>query len=86
MGKPTIAGRAVAAMPERGVGLDIAQPVHRATDRDWWAWERLIDQYGRLIWATAHDFNFSESDAAQASRREETPCTQRRLVSAMSAH
>jgi RNA polymerase sigma factor (sigma-70 family) len=51
-------------MPERGVGLDIAQLVHRATDGDWWAWERLIDQYGRLIWATTHDFKLSESDAA----------------------
>jgi hypothetical protein len=38
-------------MPEHGVGLDIAQLVQRAADGDWWAWERLIDQYGRLIWA-----------------------------------
>jgi RNA polymerase sigma factor (sigma-70 family) len=63
VGKP-LAGRAVAAMPERGVGLDIAQLVQRATDGDRWAWERLVDQYGRLIWATTHDFKLAESDAA----------------------
>ena len=51
-------------MPERGVGLDIAQLVHRAADGDWWAWERLVDQYGKLIWATTHDFKLAESDAA----------------------
>lgn len=64
MGKPTLAGRAVAAMPERGVGLDIAQLVKRAADGDWWAWERLVDQYGSLIWATTYDFKLAESDAA----------------------
>jgi RNA polymerase sigma factor (sigma-70 family) len=64
VGEPTLAGRAVVAMPERGVGLDIAQLVQRATDGDRWAWERLVDQYGRLIWATAHDFKLAESDAA----------------------
>ena len=64
MGKPTLAGRAVAAMPERGVGVDIAQLVRRAADGDWWAWERLVDQYGRLIWAMTHDFKLAESDAA----------------------
>jgi RNA polymerase sigma factor (sigma-70 family) len=59
-----VAGDAVAAMPERSVGLDIAELVRRATDGDWWAWERLIHQYGRLIWATTHDFKLAESDAA----------------------
>ncbi len=59
-----VAGDAVAAMPERGVGLDIAALVRRATEGDWWAWERLIEQYGRLIWATTRDFKLAESDAA----------------------
>jgi RNA polymerase sigma factor (sigma-70 family) len=59
-----MAGDAAAVMPERGVGLDIAELVRRATDGDWWAWERLISQYGRLIWATTHDFKLAESDAA----------------------
>ena len=59
-----MAGDAAAVMPERGVGLDIAELVRRATDGDWWAWERLINQYGKLIWATTHDFKLAESDAA----------------------
>jgi RNA polymerase sigma factor (sigma-70 family) len=59
-----VAGNAVAAMPERGAGLDIAELVRRAADGDWWAWERLIEQYSRLIWATAHNFKLAESDAA----------------------
>jgi RNA polymerase sigma factor (sigma-70 family) len=62
--KPNLAGYAVAGMPEHGVGLDIAQLVRCAGDGDWWAWEHLIDQYGRLIWATTHDFKLAESDAA----------------------
>jgi RNA polymerase sigma factor (sigma-70 family) len=59
-----VAGDAVVALPERGVGLDIAALVRRATEGDWWAWERLIEQYGRLIWATTRDFKLAESDAA----------------------
>lgn len=62
--RPAVAGYAGAAMSERGAVLDIAELVRRATDGDWWAWERLIDQYGRLIWATTHDFKLTESDAA----------------------
>src|SRR5258708_4522952 len=52
-------------MPEHGVGLDIAQLVRRAADGDWWAGERLIDQYGRPIWAMTHDFQLAENDAAE---------------------
>jgi RNA polymerase sigma factor (sigma-70 family) len=62
--KRLLTGHAFAGMPERGVGLDIAQVVLCATDGEVWAWERLIDQYGRLIWATTHDFKLAESDAA----------------------
>jgi RNA polymerase sigma factor (sigma-70 family) len=58
-----VAGYAV-AIPNGGATLDIADLVRRAADGDWWAWERLIDQYGRLIWATAHSFKLPESDAA----------------------
>lgn len=61
---PRLAGNAVGAVQERGAGLDIAQLVQRAADGDLWAWERLIGQYGRLIWATTHDFRLAESDAA----------------------
>jgi RNA polymerase sigma factor (sigma-70 family) len=61
---PAVAGYAVAAIPEGRSSLDIADLVRRATDGDWWAWERLIDKYGRLIWATTHSFKLPESDAA----------------------
>jgi RNA polymerase sigma factor (sigma-70 family) len=64
VGKVTSASYAVADIPEQGGSLDIAQLVRRAGEGDWWAWERLIDQYGRLIWATTHDFKLAESDAA----------------------
>jgi RNA polymerase sigma factor (sigma-70 family) len=38
--------------------------VRRATEGDRWAWERLVDQYARLIWAITRDFKLAESDAA----------------------
>jgi RNA polymerase sigma factor (sigma-70 family) len=60
----TLDGHAIMGTPEHGVGLDIAQVVRRAADGDLWAWERLIDQYGRLIWATTRDFRLAESDAS----------------------
>ena len=44
--------------------LDVAQLVRRAVDGDCWAWERLVDQYSRLIWAITRDFKLVESDAA----------------------
>jgi RNA polymerase sigma factor (sigma-70 family) len=43
---------------------DIAQLVQRAGEGDRWAWERLIDQYARLIWSITRDFKLAESDAA----------------------
>jgi RNA polymerase sigma factor (sigma-70 family) len=62
--KATLDSHAIVGTPEHAVGLDIAQVVRRAADGDLWAWERLIDQYGRLIWATTHDFRLAESDAS----------------------
>ena len=44
--------------------LDVAWLVRRAAEGDQWAWERLIEQYGRLIWAMTRDFKLVESDAA----------------------
>jgi RNA polymerase sigma factor (sigma-70 family) len=44
--------------------LDAAWLVRRAADGDQWAWERLVDQYARLIWAMTRDFKLVESDAA----------------------
>jgi RNA polymerase sigma factor (sigma-70 family) len=44
--------------------LDVAQLVWRASEGDRWAWERLVEQYARLIWAMTRDFKLTESDAA----------------------
>jgi RNA polymerase sigma factor (sigma-70 family) len=44
--------------------LDVAQLVRRAAGGDRRAWERLVDQYSRLIWAMTRDFKLAESDAA----------------------
>jgi RNA polymerase sigma factor (sigma-70 family) len=43
---------------------DIASLVRQATAGDKAAWERLVDQYSRLIWAMTRDFRLSEIDAA----------------------
>ena len=58
-------GHTLTAVPEHDTGaLDIALLVRRATEGDRWAWERLVDQYARLIWAITRDFKLVESDAA----------------------
>jgi RNA polymerase sigma factor (sigma-70 family) len=44
--------------------LDIALLVRRAAQDDHWAWERLVDQFARLIWSITRDFKLGESDAA----------------------
>lgn len=43
---------------------DIAAVVRRAADGDMHAWDRLVDQYGRLIWSIPVRFKLEESDAA----------------------
>ena len=56
---------ASAVMPEQDHGdLDVARLVRRAAEGDRRAWERLVDQYARLIWAITRDFKLAESDAA----------------------
>jgi RNA polymerase sigma factor (sigma-70 family) len=47
---------------------DIAQLVRGATDGDRRAWERLVDQYARLIWAITAEFKLTESDAADVAQ------------------
>jgi RNA polymerase sigma factor (sigma-70 family) len=44
--------------------IDIPQLVQRAAMGDRLAWEHLVDQYSRLIWAMTRDFKLPESDAA----------------------
>src|ERR1700689_5431729 len=47
---------------------DIARLVRGAADGDRRAWERLVDQYARLIWSITVDFKLSESDAADVAQ------------------
>jgi RNA polymerase sigma factor (sigma-70 family) len=44
--------------------LSIAEVVRCAAAGDAAAWERLMDQYGRLIWSITRDFKLGESDAS----------------------
>jgi RNA polymerase sigma factor (sigma-70 family) len=43
---------------------DISLLLLRAADGDLPAWERLVDQYARLIWSITAEFKLVESDAA----------------------
>jgi RNA polymerase sigma factor (sigma-70 family) len=47
---------------------DPAILVKRAASGDSWAWERLVDRYGRLIWAMTREFKLGESDADDVSQ------------------
>jgi RNA polymerase sigma factor (sigma-70 family) len=48
--------------------LDTAQLVHRAAAGDLRAWEALVDQFGRLIWAVTGRFKLVDSDAADIAQ------------------
>ena len=48
--------------------LDVAALIRRASNGDRQAWERLIDQYARLIWSITVDFKLVESDAADVAQ------------------
>ena len=64
-GQPALASYGTATIAGRDAGvLDIAQLVRQAAEGDRWAWERLVDQYARIIWAVTRDFKLAESDAA----------------------
>lgn len=47
---------------------DIAQLVRGAAAGDRWAWERLVEQYERLIWAMTREFKLADSDAGDVSQ------------------
>jgi len=48
--------------------LDVARLVRRAATGDKRAWERLVDQYARLIWSITREFRLVESDAADVAQ------------------
>ena len=66
--KTDSAGTGIAMPEQNGGGLDVAWLVRRAADGDGWAWERLVDQYARLIWAMTWDFKLAENDAADVAQ------------------
>lgn len=47
---------------------DVARLVRRAAEGDRRAWERLVDQYARLIWSITGEFRLVESDAADVAQ------------------
>jgi RNA polymerase sigma factor (sigma-70 family) len=47
---------------------DVAGLVRRAAQGDRHAWERLVDQYARLIWSITVEFKLIESDAADVAQ------------------
>jgi len=47
---------------------DVARLVRRAAEGDLNAWERLVDQYARLIWSITGEFKLVESDAADVAQ------------------
>lgn len=49
-------------------GLGVADLVLRAADGDKDAWDRLVDQYSRLIWSITREFKLVESDAADVAQ------------------
>jgi RNA polymerase sigma factor (sigma-70 family) len=49
---------------EEAVPLEVARLVRLAAEGDRRAWERLVDQYARLVWAITRDFKLVQSDAA----------------------
>jgi RNA polymerase sigma factor (sigma-70 family) len=60
-------GGVLAVTPHRDP-TDVARLVERAADGDLQAWERLVDQYARLIWSITSEFKLVESDAADIAQ------------------
>jgi RNA polymerase sigma factor (sigma-70 family) len=55
---------ATTTTPDYRAPVDVASLVRQAAAGDKSAWERLHDQYSRLIWAMTRDFRLAEIDAA----------------------
>jgi RNA polymerase sigma factor (sigma-70 family) len=57
------------AIAEEELGSpDVARLVRRAAEGDLQAWERLVDQYARLIWSITGQYKLVESDAADVAQ------------------
>jgi len=51
-----------------GQAVDATHLIRRAAEGHRWAWERLVAQYSRLIWAMTRDFKLPENDAADVAQ------------------
>src|SRR5215470_725365 len=59
----------MAITPEQEIAdLDVAALVRRAAVGDMAAWERLVEQYARLVWSITGEFKLVESDAADVAQ------------------
>ena len=59
----------MAITPEQAIAdLDVTAMVRRAAAGDLTAWERLVEQYARLIWSITGEFKLMESDAADVAQ------------------
>ena len=48
--------------------VGVAELMRRAADGDRKAWERLVEQFARLIWSITAEFKLVESDAADVAQ------------------
>ena len=53
---------------EQELDSSVAGLVRRAADGDMPAWDRLVDQFARLIWSITAEFKLTESDAADVAQ------------------
>ena len=60
----TASSQHATGLEQHDCGLDLALLVRSAAVGDRAAWERLVDQFSRLLWAMTRDFKLAESDAA----------------------
>ena len=55
-------------LKQRADAVDVAGLVRQAAEGDRYAWERLVDQFARLIWSITVEFKLAESDAADVAQ------------------
>ncbi len=67
-GKTAPAAIAIADADRSRKNREIAELVLGAAAGDRWAWERLVEQFERLIWAMTREFKLADSDAADVAQ------------------
>jgi RNA polymerase sigma factor (sigma-70 family) len=61
---PVSGAEGLGVSQQDAASLEIVEWVRRAATGDLYAWNRLVDQYSRLIWSITSSFKLTESDAA----------------------